>query len=153
MPHLNGLLHFVDHRPHFVNLVGFVQGLVRLIGQVQEAPKGKEAVVFHDFPQSGGVCDKVVAAPLPIALIPLLDHALDLLGSQVCLVTQEPPEISVEEQLEKEKHGALVVDVVRDVLGAYVVSKELCVYPGDSLCAACAKNLGRGFPWLRVTRF
>ena len=37
---------------------------------------------------------------------------LDLLGLQVCLAAQEPPEISVEEQLEEGKCGAVVVDVV-----------------------------------------
>ena len=55
--------HSVEHAPHFVNLVGVVHGLIRLIDQVQEAPEGDEAVVFHDFPESGGACDKVVAAP------------------------------------------------------------------------------------------
>ena len=42
--------HSVKHGPDFVNLVGLVQGLLRLIYQVQEAPEGDEAVVFHDFP-------------------------------------------------------------------------------------------------------
>ena len=60
----------------FVNLVGLVHHLVRLIDQVQEAPEGNEAVAFHDFPEAGGVRDKVVAGPLPVALIPRLDHAL-----------------------------------------------------------------------------
>ena len=128
---------------------------------MQEAPEGEEAVAFHDFPETGGVSDEVVAGPLPVALIPGLDHALlhlepkaeecfqlgdsdglkilgglgllDLLGSQVCLAAQQPPEIGVEEQLEKGKCGALVVDVVWDILGADVVSVELCVDPGDSL--------------------
>ena len=50
-----------------------------------------------------------------------------MLGSQVCLAAQEPPEIGIEEQLEEGKCGALVVDVVWDILGAYVVSMELCV--------------------------
>ena len=157
--------HSVEHGPDFVNLVGLVHGLVRLIDQVQEAPEGDEAVAFHDFPETGGVCDEVVAGPLPVALIPGLDNALlhlepkaeecfqlgdsdgpkipgvvrsglgllDLLGSQVCLAAQKPPEIGVEEQLEEGKCGALVVDVVWDVLGADVVSVELCVDPGDSL--------------------
>ena len=49
------------------------------------------------------------------------------------LAAQEPPKISVEEQLEEGKCGALVVDVVWDILGANVVSMELCVDPGDSL--------------------
>ena len=64
------------HGPHFVNLVGLVHGLVRLIDQVQEAPKGDEAVAFHYFPDSGGACNKVVGGPLPVALISRLDHAL-----------------------------------------------------------------------------
>ena len=55
--------HSVEHGPHFVNLVGLVHGLVRLTDQVQEAPEGDEAVTFHDFPESGGVHNKVVAAP------------------------------------------------------------------------------------------
>ena len=42
---------------------------------------------------------------------------LDLLGSQVCLVAQEPPEFGVKEQLKKGKCGALVVDVAWYVLG------------------------------------
>ena len=58
---------------------------------------------------------------------------LDLLSSQVCLAAQKPPEIGVEEQLEEGKCGALVVDVVWDILGANIVSMELCVDPGDSL--------------------
>ena len=66
----------VEHGLRFVNLVGLVHGLVRLIDQVQEAPEGDEAVAFHDFPESGGVRDKVVAVPLPVALIPRLDDAL-----------------------------------------------------------------------------
>ena len=32
--------HSVEHGPDFVNLVGLVHGLVRLIDQVQEAPEG-----------------------------------------------------------------------------------------------------------------
>ena len=68
--------HSVEHGPDFVNLVGLVHGLVRLIDQVQEAPEGDEAVAFHDFPETGGVCDEVVAGPLPVALIPGLDNAL-----------------------------------------------------------------------------
>ena len=47
--------HSVEHGPDFVNLVGLVHGLVRLIDQVQEAPEGDEAVAFHDFPETGGV--------------------------------------------------------------------------------------------------
>ena len=43
---------------------------------MQEAPEGNEEVTFHDFPESGGARDKVVAGPLPVALIPGLDHAL-----------------------------------------------------------------------------
>ena len=39
----------------------------------------------------------------------------------------------MEEQLDKGKCGALVVDVVCDILGANVVSMELCVDAGDSL--------------------
>ena len=177
--------HSVEHGPDFVNLVGLVHGLVRLIDQVQEAPEGDEAVAFHDFPETGGVCDEVVAGPLPVALIPGLDNALlhlepkaeecfqlgdsdgpkipgvvwsglgllDLLGSEVCLAAQKPPEIGVEEQLEEGKCGALVVDVVWDVLGADVVSVELCVDPGDSLWPARAEILGGGFLWLGVARF
>ena len=34
------------------------------------------AVTFHDFPETGGVRDGVVAGPLPVALIPGLDNAL-----------------------------------------------------------------------------
>ena len=48
-------------------------------------------------------------------------------------MAQEPPEIGVEEQLEEGKCGALVVDVVWNILGADVVSVELSVDPGDSL--------------------
>ena len=43
---------------------------------MQEAPEGNEEVAFHDFPETGGVRDEVVAGPLPIALIPGLDNAL-----------------------------------------------------------------------------
>ena len=43
---------------------------------------------------------------------------LDLFGSQVCLAAQEPPEIGIKEQLEEGKCGALVVDVVWDILWA-----------------------------------
>ena len=68
--------HSVEHGPDFVNLVGLVHGLVRLIDQVQEDPEGDEAVAFHDFPKTGGVRDEVVAGPLPVALIPGLDNAL-----------------------------------------------------------------------------
>ena len=68
--------HSVEHGPDFVNLVGLVHGLLRLIDQVQEAPEGDEAVAFHDFPETGGVRDEVVAGPLPVALIPGLDNAL-----------------------------------------------------------------------------
>ena len=66
--------HSVEHGPDFVNLVRLVHGLVRLIDQVQEAPEGDEAV--HDFPETRGVRDEVVAGPLPVALIPGLDNAL-----------------------------------------------------------------------------
>ena len=66
--------HSVEHGPDFVNLVGFVHG--RLFDQVQEAPEGDKAVAFHDFPETGGVHDKVVAGPLPVALISWLDHEL-----------------------------------------------------------------------------
>ena len=41
--------HSVQHVPDFVNLVGLVHGLVRLINQVQEAPEGDKAVAFCDF--------------------------------------------------------------------------------------------------------
>ena len=68
--------HSVEHVPDFVYLVGLVHGLVRLIDKVQEAPEGDEAVAFHDFPETGGVSDEVVAGPLPVALKPGLDHAL-----------------------------------------------------------------------------
>ena len=68
--------HSVEHGPDFVDLVGLVHGLVRLIDQVQEAPEGDEAVAFHDFPETGGVRDEVAAGPLPVPLIPLLDNAL-----------------------------------------------------------------------------
>ena len=68
--------HSVEHGPDFVDLVRLVHCLVRLIDQVQEAPEGDEAVAFHDFPEAAGVCDKVVASPLPVAFIPWLDHAL-----------------------------------------------------------------------------
>ena len=37
---------------------------------------GDEAVAFHDFPETGGVRDEVVAGPLPVALILGLDNAL-----------------------------------------------------------------------------
>ena len=62
-------VHSVEHGPDFVNLNGLVHGLVRLIDQVQEAPEGDEAVASHDFPETGGVRDEVVAGPLPVALI------------------------------------------------------------------------------------
>ena len=68
--------HPVKHGPDFVNLVRLVHGLIRLIDQVQEAPEVDEAVAFHDFPETGGVRDEVVAGPLPVALIPGLDNAL-----------------------------------------------------------------------------
>ena len=55
---------------------------------------------------------------------------LDLHGSQVCMLAQESTEIRINEKLKEGKCSVLVVDVVWDVLGAYVVSKELCVYPG-----------------------
>ena len=55
-----GREHYVEH-----GLVGLVHGLVRLIDQVQKAPEGDESVAFHDVPEAGGVCDKVVAGPLP----------------------------------------------------------------------------------------
>ena len=67
--------HSVEHGPKFVNLVRLVHGLVRLIDQVQEAPEGDEVVAFHDFPETGGVRDEVVAGPLPVALITGLDNA------------------------------------------------------------------------------
>ena len=41
--------------------------------------------------------------------------------------------MGTEEQLEEGKCGALVVDVVWDILGANMVSMELWVEPGDSL--------------------
>ena len=53
----------VEHGPDFLNLVGLVHGHVPLIDQVQEAPVGDEAVAFHDFPETGGVRDEVVAGP------------------------------------------------------------------------------------------
>ena len=68
--------HSVKHAPCFVNLVGLVHGLFCLIYQVQEAPEGDGAVVFHDFYEFLGACDKDVADPLPVALIPRIDHAL-----------------------------------------------------------------------------
>ena len=58
--------HSVEHGPHFVNLVQLVHGLICLIDQVQKAPEGDEAVTFHDFPESRGACNKVVAGPLPV---------------------------------------------------------------------------------------
>ena len=109
--------HSVEHGPHLVNLVGLVHVLILLIDQVQEAPDSDEEAEFHDSPESGGVCDKVVGGPLSVALIPRLDHAhlnlkpqakecfqprdndglglLDLLGLQVCLATQKAPEIGI----------------------------------------------------------
>ena len=51
----------------------------------------------------------------------------------MCLAAQQHLEIGIEEKLEEGKCGALVVDVVWDILGANVVSVELCVDPGDSL--------------------
>ena len=42
------------------------------------------------------------------------------------MAAQEPPEISVEEQLEERKCGALVVDVVWDILGP-TWSQRKCV--------------------------
>ena len=68
--------HSDEQRLEFVNLVGLVHRLVRLINQVQEAPEGDEAVAFHNFPETGGVRYEVVAGPLPVALIPGLDNAL-----------------------------------------------------------------------------
>ena len=68
--------HSLEHGPHFVNLVGLVYSLVHLINQMQEAPEGDEVLAFNDFPESGGACNKVVAGPLPVALIPWFDHAL-----------------------------------------------------------------------------
>ena len=47
------------------------------------------------------------------------------------MAARQPPEIGIEEKLEEGKCGALVVDVVWDILGADVVSLELCVDPGD----------------------
>ena len=38
--------------------------------------QGDEAVTFHDFPETGGVHDEVVAGPLPVALITGLDNTL-----------------------------------------------------------------------------
>ena len=64
--------HSVEHGPYFVNLVGLFHRLIRLIEQGQEPPEGDEAVAFHDFPAAGGVCNKVVASPLPVVLIPRL---------------------------------------------------------------------------------
>ena len=74
---LAGAVVAAKEREHsdFVNLVGLVHDLVRLIDQVQEAPEGDEAVAFHDFLETG-VPDEVVAGPLPVALIPGLDKAL-----------------------------------------------------------------------------
>ena len=46
--------HSVEHGHHFVNLVGLVQGLIRLINQMQEATEDDEAVTFHDLPKSRG---------------------------------------------------------------------------------------------------
>ena len=63
--------HSVEHGPDFVNLVGLVHGLVRLIDQVQKPQRA-----FHDFPETGGERNEVVAGPLPVALIPGLDNAL-----------------------------------------------------------------------------
>ena len=60
--------HSVEHGPDFVNLVRLVHVLVRLIDQVQEAPEGNEAVAFHDFPETGGARDEVVAGPLLVAV-------------------------------------------------------------------------------------
>ena len=68
--------HSVEHGPDFVILVGLVHGLDRLIDQVQEAPEGDEAVAFHDFPETGGVRNEVVAWPLTVALIQGLDNIL-----------------------------------------------------------------------------
>ena len=68
--------HSVKHGPDFVNLVCLVHGCVRLVDQVQETPEGDKAVTFHDFPETKGVRDEVVAGPLPVALTPRLDHAL-----------------------------------------------------------------------------
>ena len=53
------------------------------------------------------------------------------------MAAQEPQKSALR-QLEEGKCGALVVDVVWDILGANVVSMELCVDPGDSLLPACA---------------
>ena len=47
---------------------------------------------------------------------------LYLLGSQVYLAAQEPPEIGVKKAFEEGKCSELVVDVVWDILGANVVS-------------------------------
>ena len=82
--------HSVEHGPDFVNLVGLVHGLVRLINQMQEAPEGDEEVAFHNFPETGGVRDEVVASPFPVALIPGLDNAL--------LPLKPKPELSAQGQ-------------------------------------------------------
>ena len=107
-------------------LVGAVVSAKEREHSVEHGPEGDEAVAFHDFPETGGVCDEVVPAPCQ----QLLYRGLIM---QVCLGAQEPPEIRVEEQLEEGKCGALMVDVVWDILGANVVSMELYVDPGDSL--------------------
>ena len=44
--------------------------------------------------------------------------------------------------------GALVVDVVWDILAANVVSMEMCVDPDDLFSPTRAEILDRGFLWL-----
>ena len=97
----------------------------------------------------------MVGGPLPVALIPQLDHPILHLKPQaeegfqlgdsdrhevfgvVCSGLGLLPEICIKEQLKEGKCSALVVDVVWEVLGAYVVWKELCVYTGHSLTSPC----------------
>ena len=66
----------VKHGPYFVNLLGLVHGLVCLIDQVQEALEANEVIVLYDFHKMRSAHDEVVASPLPVALIPQLDHTL-----------------------------------------------------------------------------
>ena len=69
---------------------------------MQEAQEGDEAVGFHNFPESAGACNKIVAGPLTVALIPRFGLELRFLGAAPCGIKKQ------DEYLAKFERGNLI---------------------------------------------
>ena len=147
---------------------------------MQEVPEGDKTITFNDFPETGGACNKVMAGPLPVALIPRLDHALlhlkpkaegcfhladsyrlEILGvvcswfgllELLCSQVSLVAQESPEIGDEKKLEEGECSALVVDVDWdvSYVVLKEMWFKPGHFLLPACVEILSGVVLWLRV---